>query len=216
MLKTPLTIAIDGTASSGKGTLSEILARHFLLPYLNTGAIYRAVAFKIYQQDISSNITIDNFFLHLDYLCSNLEVSHLENSAIFNENIGLIASIIAKNSQLRQYLLNWQQCFITNAITNNNGVILDGRDTTTVIYPQAKYKFFVTADLNIRAKRRQKQLPNLSFDEIFNQLKQRDSNDFNRNVAPLKVASDAFIIDNSHLDIQQGFELALSLINYSL
>jgi cytidylate kinase len=216
MLKTPLTIAIDGTASSGKGTLSKMLASYFSLPYLNTGAIYRAVAFKIYQQDISSNITIDNFFLHLDYLCANLEVSHFENPAIFNENIGSIASIIAKNIQLRQYLLYWQQQFIVNAITSHNGVILDGRDTTTVIYPKAKHKFFVTANLNIRAERRQKQLSNLTFSDVFNQLKQRDLNDFNRNIAPLKVASDAFIIDNSHLDINHSFALVLSLINYTL
>ena len=95
-------------------------------------------------------------------------------------------------------------------------MVLDGRDTTTIIYPQAKHKFFVTANLNIRAERRQKQLSNLSFSEVFNQLKQRDINDFNRNIAPLKVASDAFVIDNSQLDIHQGFALALSLINYKL
>jgi cytidylate kinase len=216
MLNIPLTIAIDGTASSGKGTLSKMLASYFSLPYLNTGAIYRAVAFKIYQQNISSNITIDNFFLHLDYLCSNLEVSNFENPAIFNENIGLIASIIAKNIHLRQHLLQWQQQFIVNSIANYNGVVLDGRDTTTVVYPKAKHKFFVTADLNIRAERRQKQLPNLTCNDVFNQLKQRDLNDFNRNIAPLKVASDAFIIDNSHLDINHSFALVLSLINYTL
>ena len=216
MPKTPITIAIDGTASSGKGTLSKMLASHFSLPYLNTGAIYRAVAFKIESQNTSSNITIDNFFLHLDYLCSNLEASQLENSAIFSENIGSIASIIAKNAQLRQYLLHWQQQFVANSIKSHNGVILDGRDTTTVICPQAKHKFFVTANLNIRAERRQKQLPNLSFEEVFNQLKQRDINDFNRNIAPLQVARDAFVIDNSHLDAHQGFTLALSLINYKL
>ena len=216
MPKIPLTIAIDGTASSGKGTLSKMLATHFSLPYLNTGAIYRAVAFKIQSQNTSNQITIDNFFLHLDYLCSNLEASQLENPAIFSENIGSIASIIAKNSQLRQYLLHWQQQFIENSIKSHNGMVLDGRDTTTIIYPQAKHKFFVTANLNIRAERRQKQLSNLSFSEVFNQLKQRDINDFNRNIAPLKVASDAFVIDNSQLDIHQGFALALSLINYKL
>ncbi len=208
----PITIAIDGTASSGKGTLSKMLAMHFSLPYLNTGAIYRAIAFRIANNSISAHITVENFFLHLEDLCLNLTASELENPHIFVEDIGLLASVIAKNKQLRQHLLLWQHQFVENSIINHNGCVLDGRDTTTVICPQARYKFFITANLKTRAERRQKQLSHLDFNEVLLQLKQRDENDFNRNIAPLKVAYDSFIIDNSHLDINQGFMQALSLI----
>ena len=164
MLKpAPLTIAIDGTASSGKGTLSKMLANHFSLPYLNTGAIYRAIAFRIANNNISCNINIENFASYLDVLCLNLNADELENNCIFSEEIGSIASIIAKNAELRQNLFLWQQQFIEKSIQTHNGCLLDGRDTTTIICPQARYKFFITANLKIRAERRQKQLSKPDF-----------------------------------------------------
>jgi len=202
MSQNPLTIAIDGTASSGKGTLATMLALHFDLPYLNTGALYRAIAFK-------SQLQTNSFA----ELALSLTPADLENQAIFSEEIGSIASNIAKDQQLRQSLLFWQHQFVANSVKTHNGCVLDGRDTTTVICPQAKYKFFITAKPEIRAKRRHLQLPNSDLATILAQIIQRDGNDFNRSIAPLRVAFDAKIIDNSHLNIKQCFDVALQQFN---
>ena len=103
--------------------------------------------------------------------------------------------------------------FVENS-KKNNGCILDGRDTTTVICPEADYKIFVTAEVEIRAKRRYLQLKDTSsYEEILDQLKKRDTNDFNRSDAPLKIADGALIIDNTNLTIEQGFNKILQFIN---
>jgi len=202
-------IAIDGTSASGKGSIAKKLSEHFKLPYLNTGAIYRFVALKLIQKKIDP-INIENY---LDLLVNDIDLSSLENKKLFDENVGYIASIIAKNKNLRKALFNLQKNFVESS-KKNNGCVLDGRDTTTVICPEADYKIFVTAKVETRAKRRHLQLKNTSsYIEILDQLKKRDANDFNRTDSPLKIADGALIIDNTDLTIEQGFNKILQFIN---
>ena len=203
-----LVIAIDGPSASGKGTLAKKIAQHFDLAYLNTGAIYRAVALKM----ISLKITFDDFEQNIFNLIANISEADFEKEELFDEVVGATASIIAKNLKLRNALFDFQKNFVEEGKKNKNGCVLDGRDTTTIICPDADFKFFVTADVEIRAKRRSQQIGG-DFEEILQQLKKRDENDFNRQIAPLKIADGAFIINNGNLTIEEGFQQALQIIN---
>ena len=203
-----LVIAIDGPSASGKGTLAKKIAQHFDLAYLNTGAIYRAVAFKM----ISLKISFDDFEQNISNLITNISEADFEKEELFDEVVGATASIIAKSFKLREALFKFQKNFVEEGKKNKNGCVLDGRDTTTIICPDADFKFFVTADVEIRAKRRSQQIGG-DFEEILQQLKKRDDNDFNRQIAPLKIADGAFIINNGNLTIEEGFQQALQIIN---
>jgi cytidylate kinase len=203
-----LVIAIDGPSASGKGTLAKKIAQHFDLAYLNTGAIYRAVAFKM----ISLKISFDDFEQNISNLIANISEADFEKEELFDEVVGATASIIAKSFKLRDALFNFQKNFVDEGKKNKNGCVLDGRDTTTIICPDADFKFFITADVEIRAKRRSQQIGG-DFEEILQQLKKRDDNDFNRQIAPLKIADGAFIINNGNLTIEEGFQQALQIIN---
>lgn len=204
-----LVIAIDGPSASGKGTLAKKIAQHFNLAYLNTGAIYRAVALKM----ISLKIDFDDFEQNIPNLVADISEADLEKEELFDEVVGSTASIIAKSFKLRDALINFQKNFVEEGKKNKNGCVLDGRDTTTIICPDADFKFFVTADVEIRAKRRSDQLGDDNYLEILEQLKKRDENDFNRQVAPLKIADGAFVINNGNLTIEEGFQQALQIIN---
>ncbi|MBP7710581.1 MAG: (d)CMP kinase [Rickettsiales bacterium] len=203
-MKKNLVIAIDGPSASGKGTLAKKIAAHFDLPYLNTGALYRLVAFRVMEKKIDSS----NFENEISNLVKNISESDLEADELFSEKVGAVASVIAKNPKLRAALFDLQRDFVKS----EKGAVLDGRDTTTVIAPDADFKFFVTADVEIRAKRRFNQLQT-DFDEILSQLKRRDENDFGRADAPLQVAPDAVVIDNGNLSIEEGFQKILQIIN---
>jgi cytidylate kinase len=204
-----IVIAIDGPSASGKGTLAKKIAAHFNLPYLNTGALYRLVAMRVMEKKIEPN----DFENEIANLVQNISEPELEQEELFSEKVGAIASIIAKNPKLRAALFDFQKNF-TNS---QKGAVLDGRDTTTIIAPNANFKFFVTANVEIRAKRRFEQLQKkgekVEFAEILQQLKNRDENDFNRLDAPLKIAPDAEIIDNGNLTIEEGFQKILKIIN---
>lgn len=204
-----LVIAIDGPSASGKGTLAKKIAQYYDLAYLNTGAIYRAVALKM----ISLKISFDDFDKNIPDLIANISEADLEKEELFDELVGSTASIIAKSFKLRNALFNFQKNFVEEGKKNKNGCVLDGRDTTTVICPDADFKFFVTADVEIRAKRRSDQLGDVNYLEILEQLKKRDDNDFNRQIAPLKIAEGAFVINNGNLTIEEGFQQVLQIIN---
>lgn len=211
-MKKPLIIAIDGPSASGKGTLAKKIANHFQLPCLNTGALYRCIAFEVVRSGLDPN----DFDDKIDYFAANIKEEDLENDELFTENIGAIASIIAKNKKVREALFRFQQDFVENSVANDGGVVIEGRDTTTVICPNANYKFFIEADVKIRAKRRFEQLQkngiNADYDKILEQLKKRDQNDFNRLEAPLKIADGAIVIDNGNATIKQSFQKVLGII----
>lgn len=207
-MKKSLVIAIDGPSASGKGTLAKKIARHFDLPYLNTGALYRLVAFRAIEQKIDTN----SFENKISDLVKNITEADLEPDELFSEKVGAVASVIAKNPKLRAALFDFQKDFVAVGKKEKGGVVLDGRDTTTVICPDADFKFYVTADVEIRAQRRFNQLQT-SYDEILAQLKKRDENDLNRSDAPLKIAADANVIDNGNLSIEEGFQKILTIVN---
>jgi len=208
-MKKQLIIAIDGPSASGKGTMAKKIARHFNLSYLNTGALYRLVAYRMQQQ----KIPLELFLEKIPQLIKNITEVELENEELFSEEVGALASIIAKEKKLREALFIFQKDFIK---TGENGAVLDGRDTTTVICPDADFKFFITADVEVRAKRRFEQLQKkgnqVAYEEILAQLKKRDENDLNRQDSPLKVAQGAVVIDNGNLTIEQSFEIMLASI----
>lgn len=203
-----LVIAIDGPSASGKGTLAKKVAQHFDLAFLNTGAIYRLVAARVIEQKLDPQ----NIDEKISALCSNIREEDLENEKLFGEDVGSIASIIAKNQKLRKALFDFQRDFVEKGKKEKNGCVLDGRDTATVIAPEADFKFYVTADVEIRAKRRAAQFTQIPYEEILAHLKQRDENDLNRKDAPLKVAEGAHIIDNGNLSIDEGFQKILKII----
>lgn len=205
-------IAIDGPSASGKGTIAKAVSKHFAIPYLNTGALYRYVAFKALEQMIEL-VAIEEI---INLFASKIDSEALENEELFSERVGVAASIIAKDSRLRQALLDFQRNFISKSVAKGGGCVLDGRDIGTVIFPEATHKFFVMADVEIRAKRRFEQLSktdsNITFQKILDQLIIRDQNDSTRKDAPLLKASDAILIDNSYLSIKEGVDLVINSI----
>lgn len=208
-----LLIAIDGPSASGKGTVAKKLAQHFKLPYLNTGALYRLIAYRALQQKIA----LDQINPHIDHLIKTIREEDLETDALFSEETGAAASIVAKNQTLRNKIFHFQRDFALNGVRNFGGAVLDGRDIGTVICPDADFKFFITANVEIRAKRRFDQLKKqdkiVSYDEILEQLKKRDEQDSSRANSPLAIAKDAVVIDNGNLTIEEGFLKILQIIN---
>jgi cytidylate kinase len=183
-------VAIDGPAASGKGTIAKILGEDLNLPVLYTGNIYRAIAYRIWfeKQDPSDLNTVINS-------AKKIQLSDLSNPDLSQEEVGKIASIIGSYPDLRDVTYIFQR----NFINKSNGAVIEGRDIGTVICPEAKYKFYITADVQVRARRRYEQIKNADYEKILADLKVRDERDQNRSIAPLKPAQDAIIIDNSKL-----------------
>ncbi|MFT6332654.1 MAG: cytidylate kinase [Lentimonas sp.] len=220
-----LLIAIDGPSSSGKGTIAKKIANHFNLPCLNTGALYRAVAFLA----LESGLDLENDIVKIIPLCDEIlqdrigsrsganSIFDLESSKIHNEEIGKAASIVASKPKIRQALFDLQKNFAANGIKNNGGAVLEGRDIGTTICPEANFKFFIAANVEIRATRRFKQLQgngqNSNYDLILEQLRRRDEQDQNRETSPLKQAEDAVLIDSSSLNVEETLEIILGYIN---
>ena len=199
-------IAIDGTASSGKGTLAIKLSKSTGFDYLDSGLLYRVYAYEFLKRskDLSKveNITIDfSMFNSLD----KLSIKNLRS-----EEISKAASLIAKNTHVRKSLINIQRK-IADHPKGGKGSVIDGRDITSVIIPKAEIKFYVDANIKIRAKRRQDQLkmPNEKFQEILVEMKKRDENDKKRKISPLVKTSDSFFIDTSHISEDEVFKIAL-------
>lgn len=204
-----LVIAIDGPSSSGKGTIAKLVANHFDLPYLNTGALYRKLAYDALELGLDLEKDEDKIIK----LILKMDLSDLESEKIHNEEIGKSASIIAKNQNIRSALLYLQK----NFASNDKGAVMDGRDIGTVICPDADFKFFITASNKERAKRRYLQLKDKNLDitqeMILKQLEERDLRDKNRTASPFVKADDAVEIDTSDLTINQVFAKILSYID---
>jgi cytidylate kinase len=207
-MKKPLVIAIDGPSASGKGTLSSRVARHFGFAYLNTGAIYRLVALRTIRQ----RMDLQNIDEEIPLLTCAISEKDLSNEELFSEEVGHVASVIAKNAKLRAAIFDFQRRFVENGKKEKNGCVLEGRDTTTVIAPDADFKFFIQCDAETRAQRRFKQLQNSSYEEILAQLKKRDESDINRVESPLKIAPGAHIIDNQKLSIDEAVAKIIEII----
>ena len=200
-------IAIDGPAASGKGTLAKRLAAHYGYHHLDTGVIYRAVAHAL----ISQALDLRDEAAAIQ-AAQSLNPETFDNPALKSHDVGSAASIVSAIPAVRAALLEFQRDFAGKP----PGAVLDGRDIGTVICPNAEVKIFVVADPKIRARRRT--LEALDRGETANEaailadILARDERDQNRAVAPLKPAKDAYLLDNSHLDIEGGVRAAIDIV----
>lgn len=206
-------IAIDGSAASGKGTLAKQVAAEFGYDYLDTGALYRAVALSLVNAGVNSNNLDEKQAVNA---ASTLDLSLTQTAEIRTDKVAALASIVAAISPVRAELLLLQRTFAA-APPSGKGAVLDGRDIGTIVLPNADIKFFIDADLDIRAERRTKELlqagQSVMFRIVLADMKARDDRDRTRSVAPLKAADDAITIDTSKTDAAAVLALALSHID---
>jgi len=224
-LNNKITIAIDGFSSTGKSTLAKQLAKHLNYVYVDTGAMYRAVTLYALQSGFISSNHFDEQEL-IDHLPNvtlkfiyNEELSHSEvflngvnvEGLIRTMEISGLVSPVAKISQVRAKLVE-QQRFMGRY----KGVVMDGRDIGTVVFPDADLKVFMTASAATRAQRRFDELraqgQDVTYDSVLKNIEERDYIDTNRNDSPLKKADDAIEIDNSDLSIDEQFDTILQLV----
>ena len=209
-------VTIDGPASSGKGTISKLVSQALDLHYLDSGAIYRVIAFKAKTMNLVSN-QITEILKLIDGLKINFvdEKTFLSGKDITDlirsELIGKYASEIAKNELIRKKILGLQKSFFKSP-----GLVADGRDMGTVVFPEAKVKIFLTASIEERANRRYKQLilkeNNVNLGNIHKGIRLRDESDTNRKISPLKAAKDAYLIKTDNLSINQSFKKVMEII----
>ncbi len=206
-------IAIDGTAASGKGTLSEHLSKELKLPRLDTGLLYRKLAF-IYIKSIKltpEQTIIKNSILKR--ILNDFDLNGLDQETLKNNLYGNFASKIGKLDFVRHKLKKIQIEFVENMTKKKGGCILDGRDIGTEILPDADYKFYIDAPIKIRAKRRFEQLysidQSIEFKNILIDLEKRDISDKSRKNSPLIFAKDSILINSEFLNPQQVLKKAL-------
>lgn len=199
-------IAVDGPAASGKGTIAKALARHYNLPHLDTGLLYRAVAATVLRLDLDPSREADAVAA-----CDFDELT-LADPVLRDDEIGQVASVVSAHPLVRAALLQRQKRFAHQA----GGAVLDGRDIGTVIAPDATAKLFVRATPAIRARRRHAELQGrgdtISYDKVLADIRARDQRDSSRSAAPLVPASDAALLDTSFLSIETSVEKAVAIV----
>jgi cytidylate kinase len=200
-------IAIDGPAASGKGTLGKRLAAHYGLRHLDTGLIYRAVAKAL----LDGGHALDDV-AQATMAAATLNPSAFDEISLKSHAVGEAASRVSAISAVREALLAFQRGFGRTP----PGAVLDGRDIGTVIFPGADVKIFITATPEVRAGRRTRELRatggNVSENDILADILRRDERDASRAAAPMKPASDAYLLDTTHLDIDAAFRAAVEIV----
>jgi len=206
-------IAIDGSAASGKGTLAKRLAADLGFDYLDTGALYRAVALSLLKAGADGDDINEKQAVRLS---ASLDLELTQSPEIRNDLIASLASQVAALGPVRAELLTLQRAFAATP-PHGNGAVLDGRDIGTIVLPNADLKFFIDADIDIRAERRTKELlqagQSVMFRDVLAEMQARDDRDRTRSVAPLRAADDAITIDTSSMDAAAVLALALSHID---
>jgi cytidylate kinase len=203
-------IAVDGPAASGKGTIARALARHYSLPHMDTGLLYRAVGLNLWRWggDPSSEFEALRAVGELGFDPADPELR--------TEPVSKFASTISAYPSIRTALLERQREFAAQP----GGAVLDGRDIGTVIAPEADAKLFVTAAPEVRARRRLEELlkrgMTAHYEDVLADIRSRDERDSNRAIAPLKPAPDALLLDTSALDVEQAIAEALRLVREKL
>ena len=200
-------IAVDGPTASGKGTISKELAKHFALPFLDTGLLYRAVGWTLQDQGGDPDNPADVLAACM------FDGALLDNPALRREVVGGLASRVSVHPEVRRALDKRQKDFAYQPA----GAVLDGRDIGTVIAPDADVKLFVTASSEARAVRRFEEMKRrgeqVSFDDILADILERDERDQNRATAPLKPAEDADLLDTTNLTIDAAIQQAIAMVN---
>jgi cytidylate kinase len=200
-------IAIDGPAASGKGTLAKRVAEHFGLPCLDTGLLYRAVAREV----LSRGASLDDEEVAVA-VARALDPSILADPRLRLPGVGEAASTVARIPAVRTALLDFQRDFAHRP----PGAVLDGRDIGTIVCPDADVKIFITADIEVRARRRFLELrtrgESVSLENVLALIRRRDERDTGRASAPLRRAHDAILLDTTNLDIDAAVDAAVGLI----
>ncbi len=198
-----ITVAIDSEASAGGGTQAKLISKHFNLYYLDTGKIYRYIAFlkKKYPKKFNKKFIKSKI--------KNLKVFDLQNKSLLSEEIGSAASQIAKKLYIRKIVYRFQIKCAYSPPKKFNGSCLDGRDITTKIMPNAMFKFFITAHASVRAKRRFNELKKMkkrtSLIKVLKSIKIRDKSDYQRKHSPLKRTKEQVLINSSNLSKKACF-----------
>ena len=218
-------IAIDGPAGAGKSTLARALARELGYLYVDTGAIYRTVALRAREAGADPSDPeqvaplLEDLDLRMDYGGDGVQRMYLSGrdvtGAIRENEVSALASKVAALPVVREFLLDFQR-----KQAREHDVVMDGRDIGTVVLPQAGVKIFLTAAPEARARRRTAELlqrgQDADFDEILREIRQRDEQDENRPVAPLRQAEDAALLDTTNLDLKGSLEALLTLVRERL
>jgi cytidylate kinase len=197
-----ITIAVDGPAGAGKGTVANFLSKEFNLKHLDTGLLYREVA----RQSLLSGISLENAASLLD-IAAAIDTDCLDENLLRNEEVAAASSKIAVFPEVRNILTLKMQEFVKNVASSYQGAVLDGRDVGIAVIPNADLKFFITADAEVRAQRRTKELLNkqnhAELNVVLKGLNERDQRDQSRKATPLQSATHAIIIDTTFLNIEQ-------------
>lgn len=217
MTNTPI-IAIDGPAASGKGTLARRIADTLGYAHMDTGLLYRAVAFKMLQQGEKPE-NKEAAIQAAQVLAAQKSKSILQNQDLKGETVAEAAAKVAAIPEVRKILFDLQRSFATNPGNAYKGAVLDGRDIGTVICPEAKVKLFVTASPETRAQRRLKELQSqgvaATYEAVLRDMRERDARDAER-ITRAAQAGDAILLDTTDLTPDEALEYALSIIDERL
>ena len=209
-----IVITIDGPAASGKGSLSKKISEEFNFYYMETGIYYRGFASLFYENQVNildltsfiSNLCIPEF---KEYITHN-------NKKFYSVKVTRLASKLAKNIDIRKFIVRIQQDIIITLEKKFNGIILEGRDCGSVVAPKADLKFYLTASLKVRAERRfnqfLKEKKEISYEQVLNDLSERDVQDENRKHSPLQKPKEAIVIDNSDYNFDETINIVKNII----
>ena len=212
--KNILKIAIDSPAAAGAGTLAKAISKHYNLFYLDTGKIYRFIAYL----KIKFPKKFNNKFIKSKMKL--LKIKDLTDQNLLSDEVGTEASIISKIKSIRKMVHSFQMNFAYNPPKKYKGSCLDGRDITYNIVPDADLKFFITANIKTRALRRFKELKglkkNVTYHDVLKTIKNRDKSDFNRKLSPLKKTKDSLLINTTNLNKRACFLKIKKIIDRKL
>lgn len=217
MKKDIFSIAIDGPAGAGKSTIAKIAAQRLNIEYIDTGAMYRALTLKVLRGNIDPQNTFEIIRLmettDIDFINNHIYLDReMVDDKIRDNIISKNVSYIAVIKEVREKMVFFQKKMATT-----KSVIMDGRDITTVVLPNADFKFFVTASVEIRSRRRFKELvekgeENISLEQIMIDIEKRDDIDSNREIAPLTKTDDSYLLDTTDKTIEECVEIIVSLV----
>ncbi len=202
-LEKKIKVAIDSPAAAGAGTQAKLISKYFNLFYLDTGKIYRMIAYIKINQPKKYNYT------YIKKIMKNLNIKDLQAKKLLSNEVGTMASIISKDKKIRKLVHSFQIKKAYHPPKKYNGSCLDGRDITYKIIPDADFKFFITANTKVRALRRYRELKGLnkkiSFNDVLKSIKKRDKNDYNRKISPLKRTKDSILINTTNFSKRACF-----------